>query len=631
MKCPKPVKSKVAMAFITLGVAMFFSDCEEHKDGPNVVFILVDDLGYNDLSVNGNPIFETPNIDALAKMGVTFENAYSSPLCTPTRAALMTGKYPARLKMTRVGFEYDRGEALEPGYYHPATRQKPEDLWDELSVPIRTNLPQEEMTLAELAKNQGYKTGFVGKWHLGFDGSYPENHGFDYCFGGDHWTNYFAPWTGVRCKDYTSFPGEHITDRLGTEAVNFIERNKNDKFFLSLWTYGIHAPIEGKKELVEKYSAKLDGNDEYSPVYGAMLESEDNIIGRVINALKDNNLLENTLVVFMSDNGPIRQMPFNKIYDPRYNLNNNTANSTVQLKGQNQLIQGFRSELDTFNIGFSIGEVDLKNDDSILKAEIYDVKNSKIIFEKKFNFNTINPDGWYYLEAVAGTNSEVFQLKLSLDGNKNDTYLVFKSTNDDSILNESLRYNDSILKGDLCIRLSDTDINSSENVKLTDLNSLKGSKLTVYEGGIKVPLFFVWPGAIENGRSITTPVAHIDVMPTISSFMGGQLTHDIDGLSLYDLILENEPIEKRELYWHYPHYMFSHGAEVVRDDRFKYIEFYKNGRKELYDLSLDPGEKHNLFNENPEKVKELKNKLHTWLKNSNASLPKKNSPKIPSI
>jgi arylsulfatase A-like enzyme len=548
----------------------------------------------------------------------------------------MTGKYPGRLGMTRVGDDYDRGKAEKPSIYHPVSRQKPGDLWDELSVPVTVDLPLDEITLGEIAREAGYRTGFIGKWHLGFDEYYPDNQGFGWVFGGDHWSDYFAPWAGERTESYEAETGEYITDRVAMEAVRFIERNRDDKFLLCLWNYGIHAPIEGKPELVDYYDEKIRGQDQFHPVYAAMVHSVDQCVGQVIRCLKENQLMENTLIVFMSDNGPLTNTVSDGIYDPRLILNRHTANDELLL-GDTILVleQEFNTGLKDFRIEFAIAAPGRESTDpsdytlpaeippgrAVLLAEVHSGGPvSRLITRKGFTRDQLRPDAWCRIP-VEGAESVTCRLKLTLADNDLDAPVPIKSTFDTSIPGYVLSLNGVKGEGSLYLRCIPAGAAYPYYSNLTSSGPFRGRKIQVYEGGIRVPLFFVWPGVIESGASIHTPVQHVDLFPTLSVFMGAEFGHAVDGLSLYDLIMKGIPLPGRELYWHYPHYMYQNGAEVVRDERFKYIEFYADGRKELYDLEEDPGEKSNIIEQHPEKADELRRKLYSWLERIEANMP----------
>jgi len=271
---------------------------------PNFVFFLIDDMGWRDLGCYGSTFYETPNIDKLAADGMRFTNAYAAcPVCSPTRASIMTGKYPARLNLTDYLVGRRRGKLIPPEYIH--------------------QMPLEEITIAEALKKAGYTTGFVGKWHLGDKPYWPERQGFDVNIGGTRSgmpRSYFWPqWRGnppIEGRD-----GEYLTDRLTDEALNFLDANKDNPFFLYLSHYAVHIPLQSKKNLAAKYKAKAkkrppSGGPRFvpegerqarqvqdHPVYAGMVESVDESIGRVMNKLEQLSVADNTVVIFMSDNG----------------------------------------------------------------------------------------------------------------------------------------------------------------------------------------------------------------------------------------------------------------------------------------------------------------------------------------
>ncbi len=281
---------------------------------PNILFILIDDLGCRDLSAFGSTFYETPRLDRLVEQGARFERAYaSSPVCSPTRASIMSGKYPARVGVTQwIGGQHE-GKLKDVPYLH--------------------YLPLEEKSVATALREGGYQTWHVGKWHLGDAPFYPEHHGFDVNIGGCHYghppSGYFAPYGPVPIADAPD--GEYLTDRLTDEAIRLIRNRQDRPFFLHLCHYAVHTPLQAPGHLVAKYKekAKRLGLDQINPfcdggpmpylnergdrmsrrlfqsdpVYAAMIENLDDNIGRVLNALDEEGLADNTLVVFTSDNG----------------------------------------------------------------------------------------------------------------------------------------------------------------------------------------------------------------------------------------------------------------------------------------------------------------------------------------
>lgn len=254
----------------------------------NFVFILVDDLGATDLGCFGSRFYQTPNIDRLAREGMRFTQAYSAcTVCSPTRAAILSGKYPARLHVTD----------WIPGHVRPKAK---------LKVPDWTmHLPLEERTLAEALKSAGYATASIGKWHLGGPEFYPEKQGFERNVGGyekGQPPSYFAPYRIPMLPEGPA--GEYLTDREAAEAIRFIEENRERPFFLYLPHYAVHTPLMGKPEVIQKYRDRVRPDDpQKNPTYGALVESVDDSVGRVLQALEERKLADRTVVIFTSDNG----------------------------------------------------------------------------------------------------------------------------------------------------------------------------------------------------------------------------------------------------------------------------------------------------------------------------------------
>ncbi|HUW18832.1 MAG TPA: sulfatase-like hydrolase/transferase [Sedimentisphaerales bacterium] len=266
-------------------------------DKPNIVLILVDDLGWRDVSYgvgygySGSGYYETPNLEKLAGQGMRFTDAYAAcPVCSPTRASIMTGKYPARIYLTDWINGHERPNA-------------------KLKIPNWTHYMRlEEVTIAEALKAAGYATCHVGKWHLGDDAIYwPENQGFDVNKGG--WKaghpagpgKYFTPYRNPRLEDGP--PGEYLTDREAMEAVRFIEQNRHRPFFLYMAHYAVHAPMMAKQGIIDKYQAKTSTPEHNNATYAAMIQSVDEALGRVMEKLEELNIAERTIMIFMSDNG----------------------------------------------------------------------------------------------------------------------------------------------------------------------------------------------------------------------------------------------------------------------------------------------------------------------------------------
>ena len=274
-----PSRSFVAFFFLLASLAKALAA------PPNVIVILVDDLGWADLGCQGSQYHQTPHIDGLARDGMRFTDAYSAcTVCSPTRAALLTGKHPARLHLT----DWIAGHAA------PKAKLSPPE-WSRRLDPA-------EPTLAARLKSAGYATASVGKWHLGAD-SRPQQFGFDVNMGGDHRgqpPRYVAPYGLPELPDGPA--GEFLTDRESAEAVRFIESHRSQPFFLYLAHYAVHTPLDGKRDVVAKYKARTP-DDQRNPVYAALLESVDDSVGRIRASLQQLGLVTNTVIVFTSDNG----------------------------------------------------------------------------------------------------------------------------------------------------------------------------------------------------------------------------------------------------------------------------------------------------------------------------------------
>jgi len=332
---PRPMKFLTTLLLTPLAA---LQAANSPKQKPNVIVILADDLGWADLSCYGSTFHESPNLDRLSARGMRFTQAYSSsPYCSPSRASLLTGRHPARLKITD---------------YIPSNG------WSGKLLPaeMKMELPLEEVTIAEVLRDAGYATWSVGKWHLGDLGFYPEDQGFQVNIAGNHSggpPSFFWPYgdeKGVtvarpKARDdkvgyhYTPVPGlraggkpgEHLCDRLTSEAINLIEhRRKDEPFFLYLSFYDVHAPVMAKPELVKKYQAKAAAlglpsvpdaprysvdncahggkktvmfETQVNPIYAGMVETLDSNVGRLMAKLEELGIAENTLVLFTSDNG----------------------------------------------------------------------------------------------------------------------------------------------------------------------------------------------------------------------------------------------------------------------------------------------------------------------------------------
>ncbi len=281
---------------------------------PNVLFILLDDFGWRDSRCYGSSFYETPHLDRLAEEGMFFTDAYAScPVCSPTRASILTGKYPATAGVTQYIGGHAVGRLCDVPYFH--------------------NLPASEISLAAALKTGGYNTYHVGKWHLGGRQTWPERHGFDVNIAGCEWGlpnhGYFSPYNMPNLENGPD--GEYLTDRLTDEAVRLLQNNGGKPFFMYMSHYAVHVPIQAPKDLIGKYREKARGlgldkektfeEGDYfpclhkkdqrvkrrllqsDPAYAAMIENLDTNTGRLLKALDDLGLKDNTIVVFTSDNG----------------------------------------------------------------------------------------------------------------------------------------------------------------------------------------------------------------------------------------------------------------------------------------------------------------------------------------
>lgn len=422
---------------------------------PNIVFFLVDDLGWADVGCYGNRFHETPNIDRLASQGMRFTDAYAAcPVCSPTRASIMTGKYPARLNLTD----------FIPGHWRP---------YEKLRVPDNIlQLPHAEVTIAEALAPANVVSGSFGKWHLGGWKWFPHTQGFDEYIvtHGPH----FAP--GIKTTPKRKIPkGTYLADFLTDQAEQFVRTNQDKPFLLYLSHYAVHIPLQAKKETIAKYEAKpKPPKGVNNPIYAAMVEHVDDSVGRVMKLLEELGIADDTIFLFFSDNGGLRQH-----------------------------------------------------------------------YKKKGPIVTSNAP-------------------------------------------------------------------------------LRDEKGTLYEGGIREPLIIRWPGKIKAGSICDVPVTSVDFLPTFTDIVGTKTPAHVDGESLLPLLTQTGTLQRDAIYWHYPHYHHSTPAGAIRRGDFKLIEFYEDGRLELYNLREDIGERHNLAGKMPDKAKALRAQLARWRESVDAKMPTPN-------
>ena len=296
--------SKIAGVLLTIAVVLTckVTAAEANKpQSPNILFILVDDLGWRDLGCYGHEIHETPNIDRLASQGMRFTDAYAAcPVCSPTRASIMAGKYPSRTGITN----------WLPGDNYQNTPLRCERTAQFMKL--------EEFTLAEALRAAGYQTAFVGKWHLGEKPYYPQYQGFDINVAGNHWGHphkgYFSPYQMEQIKDGPK--GEYLTDRLAREAIRVMDEfsQKEKPWLMCMSYYTVHAPFHAKAEKIKKYKEKARRAkvQKFNAAYAAMVESLDENVGRILRWLDDKELRKDTIIIFTSDNGGFHMATHNR-------------------------------------------------------------------------------------------------------------------------------------------------------------------------------------------------------------------------------------------------------------------------------------------------------------------------------
>lgn len=465
--------------FLLSLVSDVFSSETRH---PNFVIVLVDDLGWADLGCYGSRFHETPRLDRMAREGMRFTDAYAAcAVCSPTRAALQTGLYPARIGITDwIRTKYQEDRVRQYGGVMPKNGKNPTEYvglpeFPKRCPPNKFFLETKYLTIAEHLKKNGYKTAHIGKWHLGDIGHSPTDQGYDINIGGcdlGHPPSYFEPYrsraqNGPRIPEEAlplRKPGEYLTDREADEAVRFIREHKDKSFFLHLAHYAVHTPLQARPETVARYRAKLERMQkrgekpkQKNPTYAAMLQSVDEAMGQLLDTLLSEGIADRTYVIFTSDNGGL-----------------------------------------------------------------------------------VGP---------------------------------------------------------------------------TDNTPLRSGKGFAYEGGIREP-FLVWaPGRVAAGTTNDIPTITMDLFPTVCDLAGISLPKSLlDGLSIRPLLEQEngenvKKLEKRPLFWHFPHYRGSEPANspysIVRHGDWKLIRFDDGNILELYHLRNDISESNNLA----EKEREIARKL----------------------
>jgi len=302
------MKKKCSIGLIILLISGLFlnQSCRKKQEQvrtfekPNIIFFMVDDMGWADSEIYGSEYYETPNINRLAKMGKRFTRAYAAnALCSPTRASILSGKHPGRFSLTTPAGHLPPN----PNVSLAAEKGAP---WMKMACPgSRTFMPLEEFTIAEALKTNGYTTAHIGKWHLGHEEYWPEKQGFDINIGGGHHPgppNFFSPYNISTLPDKKD--KEYITDRITDEALTFLEKNNEQPFFLNFWQFAVHAPYQAPLDLIDKYKKKKDPRGKQNnPIMGGMIEKMDESLGKMLDKLEELQLMDNTIIVFFSDNG----------------------------------------------------------------------------------------------------------------------------------------------------------------------------------------------------------------------------------------------------------------------------------------------------------------------------------------
>ncbi|KAA1261235.1 Arylsulfatase [Rubripirellula obstinata] len=452
MRSSKLIGRSVAALLVAFSLIQCARAAETER--PNILLILVDDMGWKDLGCYGSDFYKTPHIDKLASEGMLFTDGYAAAsVCSPTRASIVTGKYPARTRLTD----------WIPGSKHP---KKP------LRMPKWQRwLPEEEVTIGELFQQNGYRTAWLGKWHLrGLptpehpdpalqDPLYAtpqQEHGFD-----------------VGVQDWYLNSDERPEDPKGVfeltnETIEFIKNTPDQPWFVTLSHYSVHSPVRFNDEVRDAYKAAVNPNAlQQNAAYAAMVEPLDQSIGKLMAFMKEQSLDENTLIVFISDNGGV--------------------------------------------------------------------------------------SGW------------------------------------------------------------------------TNNAPLRNGKGTLYEGGTRVPWIARWPGRIPAGVTSDAVVSSIDLYPTFARVAGiPNLPTDIDGVDLSDHLLSSKPLGRDAVYWHYPHYHHGVPSGSIRKDDYKLIEYFEDGKLELFNLKADLSEKKNLVDQKPELAEELHQALVDWRDKVDAQMPTPN-------
>ncbi len=596
------------LAMVTCGGVTFGAETK-----PNVVLFLIDDLGWADLGCYGSKFHKTPHLDKLASEGMRFTQAYAAcPVCSPTRTALLTGRYPQRSGIT----------TWLPG--QPS--QKNHRL---LAPEVPLQLPKEEVTIAEALKPAGYVSASIGKWHLGGAGSLPTDHGFDVNVAGDDSGtpySYFAPYRAggngangnkqnAQKKEDPSPPtplpasvqtgkdktgrgekvgktilgleeapeGEYLTDRLAAEAEKFIDAHKEQPFFLYLPHYGVHTPMKAKAEMIAKYGAmpKDPNGSQQNPIYAAMMESMDEAVGRVLKRLDEHKLSERTLVLFTSDNGGLCNGN-GQIIAP-------TSNAPLR-DGKSHLYEGgIRVPLivrwpDVVKPGSTSDEIACSIDlfPTILAACGIRRDATSLVPSPPPVFRETNTAGERArVRGPSGKHAHQFVSPLSLVPHSTDGARP----------------------------------------------KPEGEERTPHPN----PLPFKARG---EGTKPKAKVEDQEVSLALNPQPSTLNPPTLDGLDLRPVLDGSGKLERDAIYWHFPHYNGNAGAKpgaAIRAGDWKLIEFYETGRRELFNLAKDIRESNNLIEQHADIANDLHAKLVAWRESVGAKLPTLNPDYAPNL
>lgn len=505
---PARLHRKLQHCAVTVLILLTSMSLARAEKRPNVILFLVDDMGWMDSGVYGSQYYETPNIDAFAQTGMRFTDAYAHPICSPTRAAILTGKTSARhgvivpsghVAPHPPDFDYDRARvAPSKAVIHRSSRN---------------HLDPEEETLAEVLKKSGYRTALIGKWHLGLNEEHwPDKQGFEttfHCAPDPGPPSYFSPYNvkppGTAGKSRKGNitngpPGEYIVDRQAEEAVKFMRSAKDEPFFLYLSSYGVHGPWGHKEEYTASFKDKTDPRGvQKNPVMASMLKSVDECFGRIIGELRALNIEDNTIVIFYSDNGG------NCTSDPGAAADNGKGGPNVR-----KLAESYRQ--------------------------------------------------W------AGS------------------------------------------------------------LPPTDNSPLRAGKGRLYEGGVRVPMIWAWPGHIPAAAVSEAVTGDIDIYPTLLELLKIPTPKDVsfDGVSLAGVLTHSEPPPNREYFIYSPLHN-EDGQISVRSGDFKLIRsFSPHFSSQLYNLREDISETRNRAAEMPEIVTALSQSIDQFFARSGVPVPRPN-------